>query len=470
MPTARDIAFSTLAPWTALTVPPLLPDRSHGRAAGAGWDALSPRDRAFAFDLVTGVIRWRGCLDAVVASRLRQPLDTLDPPVRALLWLGAYQLLFQSGTTDYAAVDTTVSLARARPATAKAAGLVNAVLRGVTRLLPRRVPVTPAAAPALSRRAFALDFSTHVQFAHDVFPDPADLTAHLAATRSHPTLYVGHLRRLFGDATAADLLLRNNLRPVVTLRVDADSLDAPAAAGLVPHATAPRFLVAAAGWNDAVDALVREGKLSPQDPTAAKPVRRAAESLASPPADAPPLRRPARVLDLCAGLGTKSVQLARAFPDARVLAADVDPDKLQRLAARARQVRQANIDTTPAADLAPGGAPFDLVLVDVPCSNTGVMAKRVQSRWRWPTLDKAALLELQRRLLAQGRALLAPGGLLVYATCSIDPDENGAVARTAPDARLLEEVTTLPSHPPAPTAEDAMHDGGYFALLTTASP
>src|SRR5271156_1189419 len=101
MPTPRDIALQTLLPWQHLHDPPFLPERTD-----AAWKPLSPRDRAFAFDLLTGIIRWRGALDAIIASQLKQPLDSLDHPVRVLLWLGAYQLLFQAGTTDYAAVDT----------------------------------------------------------------------------------------------------------------------------------------------------------------------------------------------------------------------------------------------------------------------------------------------------------------------------------------------------------------------------
>ena len=237
-----------------------MPDRGGtGRTGPAGgWETLAPRDRAFAFDLVTGVIRWRNLLDAVIASRLRQPLETLDLPVRALLWLGAYQLLLQGGTADYAAVDTTVTLARQERSTVKASGLVNAVLRGITRLQPRRSAAN-AALPVqgrLSRRVFALDISTQVQLAENVFPDPVKaLTAHLAAVRSHPALFVDHLRKLYGDALACALLLRNNLRPTVTLRCDQGALDVPAGAGLIAHPDVPRFLIAAEGWNDFIEQI-----------------------------------------------------------------------------------------------------------------------------------------------------------------------------------------------------------------------
>ncbi len=324
-------------------------------------------------------------------QRLRGPLEQLDPAVRAILWLGAYQLLLQGGTADYAAVDTSVELAKRFAATSKAAGLVNAVLRGITRLQPRRKNVL---GDVLSRRVFALDFSTQVGFCEDIFPDPATaLSAHLAATRSHPVAFVEHLRWLFDDAMAAELLLRNNQRPVIALR--ADGLPAiPAESGLIVHPGAEHFYLAGGGWNDAIARLVETGALSPQDPTAARPVRRVRELVGE-----KRLPMPLRILDLCAGLGTKSIQLARAFPDARITAADIDSHKLSRLAARATSIGLTNIEVltlTGHTDQGVAGAPFDLVVVDAPCSNSGVMGKRIQSRWRWPALDHAAARSCSR--------------------------------------------------------------------------
>ncbi len=450
--TARELAFRILSRWYNLAEPPFLPERGD-----VEWQELSPRDRAFAFDLLTGVMRRRGTLDVLIAAQLRQPLDTLDLPVRVLLWIGAYQLLFQSGTAAYAAVDSTVDLAKSLRQTAKAGGLVNAVLRGITRLHPQ---AAPRATMARSRRAFPLDFTSAITLSRDLFPNPhAAPDAYLAATTSHPASYAGHLRKLFGDAQAELLLIRNNLRPTITFRVDADSLDAPASAGLAPHSEAARFVVAAEGWNTAIESLVARGILSPQDPTAAKAVRWLAGKGES----------PKTILDWCAGLGTKTLQLARAFPDATVTATDVDHPKLSRLEARARQVKQANIAVRAMPTFVDNADTFDLVLVDVPCSNTGVMAKRVQSRWRWSTLDHVTLHALQAKLLQQAAARLAPGGLLVYSTCSIDPGENERILESRPatgafsgDFSKVHEENTLPSLSDDPLAT---HDGGYFCVL-----
>ena len=455
MPTPREIALQTLLPWNKTYDPPFLPERSD-----EGWKTLSPRDRAFAFDLLAGVMRWRATLDAVIQFPLRQPLDTLDHPVRVVLWLGAYQLLFQSGTTDYAAVDTTVELAKKHPSTARASGLVNAVLRGITRLKPTRGPRTGM----LARNRFSLDFETDVTFAADVFPTLDRPDPHLAAVRSHPAVYVRHLRELFGEKQAGELLLRNNVRPVVTLRVDADSLDVPASAGLVAHAEAERFLVAAEGWNGVIEELVQRGVVSPQDPTSALPVRTLAQLVAE-----KKVREPATILDLCAGLGTKSIQLARTFPAAQITATDVDTQKTDRLRVRATQLGITNLAVVPIAEVA--GKQFDAVLLDVPCSNTGVMAKRVQSRWRWPALlgeGMVALHKLQTDLLAQGIAQAAPDGAVVYATCSIDVAENEQRVATVKEGStrridIVAQHTTLPSLTNSATATN---DGGHYTIMT----
>ena len=466
MSNARENAFKLLSRWNVLYDPPTLPERV---AAGGGaeqsfaqqWAGMPSRDRAFAFDLVSGVIRWRGLLDAVLASRLKQPIETMELPVLAILWIGGYQLLLQSGTADYAAVDTAVELAKRTRSTAKAAGLVNAVLRGITRLKPRTMPWVAGH----SRRAFALNFTTQIEFATDLFPDPVrSLNSYLAAVRSHPSTFVGLLRKVYGDEKAGELLLRNNLRPVIALRVDADAVDVPAAAGLIAHAEAKRFLVAKDGWSPELERLVVSGELSPQDPTAARPVLALVETLA---------RRataPQRILDLCAGLGTKAIQLARAFPAAQVVASDIDPVKLVRLTERATALKLTNLQTVSAAELGANvesGGRFDAVLADVPCSNTGVMAKRIQSRWRWTTLNHDTLHVLQKNLIAQGAAYLAPGGTLVYATCSIDPDENEKLVRALltefpQHLKVVAQEATLPSLTDDPALT---HDGGYYAVL-----
>jgi 16S rRNA (cytosine967-C5)-methyltransferase len=441
MKSPRAVAAGILTKWTQLGDPPAIPERGTRE-----WAGLAARDRAFAFDLITGVIRWRGTLDAILAGLLKGPAEDLEMKVRAVLWIGAYQMLMHTSMRNYAAVDSSVELAREVDA-GRAAGLVNAVLRGISRL-KGIVEVRHG----LSPRVFPRDFTTHVRFDKDVFPYPGrDPIGHLAAVTSHPRKLVEALIAWHTEPVATNILIRNNQRPVVILRTDDPTFAPPTESGLVAHEE-PGYVVAADGWNVAIESLVNAGVLSPQDPTSGKVVAQLRDLVP----------QPKRVLDLCAGLGTKAIQMARAWPNAEVTASDLDMAKLAKLAQRAKALG-LTIKTVGARELA---GSFDVVLADVPCSNTGVMARRVQSRWRWPTLDLPRLLATQTDLLHRARQLLAPGGILSYATCSIDPRENQhiteAALRQVPKLQKLAEQFTLPSFSDQP---HQTHDGGYFTLL-----
>ena len=232
------------------------------------------------------------------------------------------------------------------------------------------------------------------------------------------------------------------------------------------HGEMDHFVVAAEGWNETIERLVEAGRLSPQDPTAAKPVRRmqslTAEGI---------LACPESVLDLCAGLGTKTIQLARAFPQSHITATDIDVVKLRRMENRIKRLGLANVEVLSVEGIKKREARSKdtLVLCDVPCSNTGVMGKRVQSRWRWPTLDHAALARLQEGLLQQAMEQAGEKGVVVYATCSIDPAENqqrvASFLAKNPGCKLVAEEFTGPS-----LSNDAgrAHDGGYYAIVVVA--
>jgi len=450
----RELALSVLTRWENLADPPHIPDRTD-----AHWAPLLPRDRNFAFDLITGVLRTRGLLDAIIASQLTGSLASLETKVHAILWIGAYQLLLHESGRAYATVDTSVELAK-RAGVARSAGLINAVLRAITRLKPA-VEVRHG----LSAATFPLNFTHQIRLERPIFPVPSkDLRAHLAAITSHPRPLVDMLVAAHGETLATNIMIRNNLRPLILLRRDDPSFSPLPETGLLPHEN-PRFFYVSHGWNPEIEKLVAAGRLSPQDPTSAKPVEMLVQQCAA--------RNfaPASILDLCAGLGTKSVQLARAFPKAHITAADIDAQKLSRLIARAAEMRISNVTTTPLANLPVGttltGA-FDVVLVDVPCSNTGVMARRVQSRWRWPQLDRNTLRQTQLELLVQAAGLVTPGGLVIYATCAIDPAENrqlidAFLAQSSRPLKLLSDELTLPAITDDPAQQ---HDGGYMALLS----
>jgi 16S rRNA (cytosine967-C5)-methyltransferase len=467
MATARSVVLSVLSQWFRPEDPPLIPERDD-----PAWSTLSAQDRAFAFDLVTGVIRYRGLLDAVVEAALNQSPNALEPIVRAILWMGTFQLLLQSNPA-YAAVDSSVALAKQTSA-ARAAGLINAGLRNVTRL-----HATVELRHGLSAATFPLDFTHQIRFNRGVFPDPMrNVQAHIAAITSHPQPLVKMLISAYGESATIDLLIRNNVRPTPVLRSDQPDWQPPADARLIPHQT-PGFFVPSAGWNPAIETLVEAGDLSPQDTTSAKPVAALVHAIVQDRL-LPLSPGPLRVLDLCAGLGTKTVQLARNltakkiehFPLTQITACDVDWNKLEKLTKRVRQLSLTNVSAALASTLPQlaSPVPFHIALVDVPCSNTGVMGRRMQSRWRWPALKHGELHDLQLKLLQQTAAVLSSGALLVYSTCSIDPAENaGVVQRFLAETRnagapfaMHREETTLPSLADSP---ETYCDGGYFALL-----
>ncbi len=378
---------------------------------------MNPRDRAFAFDLLQGVIRWRGLLDCVITANLNRSMVGLDPAVRAILEVGVYQLLLHGGVADYAAVDSSVEMAPA-VGLPRAGALVNAVLRSITRM-----NVRVERSSLLSRSSFPLDSQRRMVFDRAMFPDPhLNRIGHLAVVTSHPLALVDMLEKTMGSKQCQAILIGNNARPVITLRADDAQFVPPPSAGLIRHES-PGFFIAAEGWNDPIDALVATGRLSPQDPTAAEAVRAMVAALESRRATLP---SQLKLLDLCAGMGTKTLQMARALPCARVVACDVVPAKLTALQQRMNQASVQTVQIQGADELVRGigGSCFDGVLVDVPCSNTGVMARRAQSRWRWTALQRDDLAKLQHDILETGSKLVASGGVLVYSTCSIQPGEN----------------------------------------------
>jgi 16S rRNA (cytosine967-C5)-methyltransferase len=196
-----------------------------------------------------------------------------------------------------------------------------------------------------------------------------------------------------------------------------------------------------------------------QDPSSAGAIRSIADL------------RPRLIVDLCAGQGTKTRQLAATFPEARILATDIDAERFARLQAtfaKSSQVEVAPFQRVRDASLMKA----DLVLLDVPCSNTGVLPRRVEARYRFSAKTTASITEAQRQLIADSIPLLntAPGSkpAILYATCSIEPEENQAQAAWARQWHrfaISRERLVLPAGGPGDPAT-GYHDGAYSVLLT----
>jgi len=365
----------------------------------AGERELAGRERALAQRLVYGAVQRRGTSDAAIERLAERSVRLLDPPVLAGLRLGLYELLFADGTPDYAAVDQAVELVR-KAGASHACGLVNAVLRRAVR---ERVKLTDAL------------------LGDDSTPESA------AIAHSVPLWLAQMWWRELGAEVARSLLRACNEPAEVALRVDSPRGDREAAlaalreAGVrarVPDDAWPLDLLEMAvvegRTGDTVGKLVAAGELTPQSRGSAAVV----EVLDPQPVE--------HVLDLCAGPGIKTGQIAARMDDrGETISVEADPGRAAEVAEQAQRLglRSITVVEGDAAELAmaPG---FDRVLLDAPCSDLGALASRPDARWRKSPRAIDRLVEVQRRTLGRAVEALRPGGVLVYATCTISRREN----------------------------------------------
>ena len=354
--------------------------------------ALEVRDRAWVWELVMGVQRARGKLDFLLARHVSRGLARLQPDVLDVLRLGAYQLLAMGGVPTYAALSESVELTRDAGAAA-AAPLVNGVLRSLAREIE---------ADAMG----------------SAFPAPdADPVGWLTTAGSHPRWLVERWLGRWGFAETRALVDANDARPELYIR--------PVGLGTVEAA---QRLADAGVQTESVggapDALRLVPPASVEDAFAVVPavVQDPAATLVTRYASVP---QGARVADVCAAPGGKGVVLAGE--GARVVAADVSAARLARVVhARDRLGLRAGLDVVAAdARHAPFAAgSFDVVLIDAPCTGTGTLRRHPDGKWRLRPADLAALVTLQREILDAAAELVKAGGVLVYATCSLEPEEN----------------------------------------------
>ncbi|GIV62495.1 MAG: ribosomal RNA small subunit methyltransferase B [Rhodothermaceae bacterium] len=391
-------------------------------------EAVDPRADRQVTEYVAGVTRWRRWLDFLLAHHYRGPYQKMEPTLRQILRVALYDLLFLD-TPPHAAVHEAVELAKAfvRPG---AGGLVNGLLRAVLR-----------------RR--------------DRLPQPAtgDEAEDLAIRWSHPTWMVRRWLARYGTEGTQALLVWNNTRPTfgvrltdriareeVIARLEAEGVAWEASPYLEDFLRVARLQpVLAAGW-------LAEGRCVVQDESTGLVVR-----LLDP--------RPGEtVLDVCAAPGGKARYAAeRMQGTGRLLAFDVNAARLRLLAGAADREGRSIIQTE-AVDLrelagraeAPRG---DRVLLDAPCSGLGVLARRADLRWRRTPEEIDELTRLQDELLDAAARLVRPGGLLVYATCTLEPEENEG--RVTAFLQRHPDFSLEPAHPFVP--ETLVTPEGYFA-------
>ncbi|WP_246067051.1 16S rRNA (cytosine(967)-C(5))-methyltransferase RsmB [Paenibacillus koleovorans] len=357
---------------------------------------LEKADAGLTTELVYGTIQRLNTLDYFLARFVAKGVAKLEPWVRSLLRLSLYQLVYLDRIPEHAVVNEAVNLAKRR-GHAGISGMVNGVLRSAIR--SRTELVVPTTLPAAER---------------------------ISLLHSYPKWMVEQWIRQFGEATAERICESNNRPPAVSVRVNRlrasreAVLQQMADAGLDarPSSIAPSGLIVESGGNMAFSTWFRDGAISIQDESSML----VAEAVDPQPG--------MTVLDCCAAPGGKTAHLAERMDDrGRIVACDAHEHKRRLIAEQAERLGLRSVETLTgdARELPqrfPAGA-FDRVLLDAPCSGLGVIRRKPDLKWAKQPEEIEAITELQAELLDAAAWLVAPGGVLVYSTCTLAAEENG---------------------------------------------
>ncbi|HSC31296.1 MAG TPA: 16S rRNA (cytosine(967)-C(5))-methyltransferase RsmB [Gemmatimonadaceae bacterium] len=384
---------------------------------------LDARDRRWTQELVYGMLRRRSIIDAHLDARVRGGLARLDPDLIDLLRLGVDQLLYMGSVPAYAAIAQTVELAKQRHGLG-ASKLANAVLRRLER----------------ERDSLALP---HVL-------DPIDA---LALRHSHPRWLVARWVARWGARDTERLLECNNSEPATVLRpfnIVHEQLEATLESAGVRVEDAPLVsdsIQLASNVSLIELGAFRKGLFFVQDPASTLVVRYA---------DVPP---GSLVADLCASPGGKALELSR---DARqVLAVDRSEARVQRLVTNLQRLEARSVIPIIGDARHPAIGPVDAVLIDAPCTGTGTFRRHPDARWRLKVSDLAVMAATQRSMLVAAASVVRAGGLLIYSTCSLEPEENDAQIE-----RFLGENPDWRLEPPADgVVPPSVLDAGRLRVL-----
>lgn len=427
--------------------------------------ALDGRESALAVDLALGTLRHLITIEHVLSQLADYNARRVAPMLRAIICCGAYQLIWLDRVPAFAAVDESVKLGRLL-AGARASGMVNAVLRRVAEGITERRTGWSSLFP----REIRIGWLEACQFNQPVLPVPdtdRGLRAHLAAATGCRPAYFAKLAERYDLERAEAIAWACQAVPSIalfrnTLRINEAVFQARVRLNFGAHADwSPDVAYLPASANVIESDLFSEGRAFIQDTTA----HFAARLLHAHPGEL--------VLDLCAAPGGKSIVLAQDMQDrGEVVACDAAADRLVRVRENARRLRLTSIRThlleTNDASERVLQRSFDAALVDVPCSNSGVVARRPEARLGLTSDKINSLTKLQAALLDRAAASVRKsGGRVVYSTCSIEPEENEQVVgafldRHIGEWELADAHTQLPQWGPA---HSDWRDGGYAALL-----
>ncbi len=412
---------------------------------------LSRQERGLAFDVAVGTLRRRRTIDVLLKSQVRRSRGDVEPDLWRILQTGVQQLCF-GRTPDHAAVDATVELTRSvdRP---RWSGFTNGILRAITRQLTDRfetgparncVPVAIGKYRHLNSDVFSCPLTAPVDYFGEAFSLPRAIARRWQRQMRYPDLLTAGFHSLNSPITGMRVnMLRTSISNVTEALAAADVVTEP---GRLEES----LRLKSAGRIEMLPGYA-DGHWTIQDESAMLPTH-----LLNP--------QPGElILDLCAAPGGKTTHLAEISGDqATIYATDVSEERLQLVQNNVRRLGLSSV-VLRRIERDGRGLPeldFDGALVDVPCSNTGVLSRRPEARWRFREHELQDLTQLQTRLLMTAFDRIRPGGRLVYSTCSIEPEETTELIRNVtqavPSMNLRKEEMSLPGQPA---------DGAYAALL-----
>lgn len=403
-------------------------------------------DTSLATELVNGTLRFRLMLDFAISRCYHHDFKKAAPVLRNILRLGTYQLLFLDKIPGWAAVDECVKLARKYKGR-HIAGIVNGVLR--------KIASEPTSLEAILEKK--------------------PLPERLSIEHSHPEWLVRRWLEFYGEEKTSTILAGNNKSPLTALRINTlktsfATMSAALKDASVTYNTAvPGQFILTKDFN-ACEPFIHLGLLTVQNPTQALPCL-----LLNPlPGDT--------ILDMCAAPGGKATFMAELMQNkGSIVAVDRYPNKCKKIMERADALGITIIQTVAedARTIRPEKPPT-AILLDAPCTGTGVLGRKAELRWRTSPQKLEELTALQVELLDHAAELLQPGGVLVYSTCSVEPEENALqinrflerhpdFSREAPPSSLpLATSSAVTSEPGASLTlpgEREGFDGGFAQRL-----
>lgn len=363
-------------------------------------DILSPEDRGLTFEITMGVLRWRSLLDDAIRQFSFTPFHKLDLEVLTALRIGAYQLMFLERIPARAAVNESVELVKASRK-ASAAGMANVVLRKITKLPPRR-------------------------------PGSTEDAEQIGKDLAHPPWLVERWVREYAIDTTRQICEWDQRIPATHIRLRGSAADIEtterelhdSGVELAPGTLMRNARVVLSGDMTHTDACTH-GRLAIQDEGSQLIAALIGEGR--------------QILDCCAAPGGKTSAMADRNPSTRIVAAEIHEHRVRLMK---KLVTAPNVEIIHADTIAlPLADTFDRVLADVPCSGTGTLARNPEIKWRLKIEDLADLHARQVAILSAALNRVAPGGELVYSSCSLEPEENSAVVEevlaSRNDAELL---------------------------------